>query len=212
MDRLRTAGIELSVVASEGHEPGNTDYRAELARIKAADPDALLIWSHATDIGYIAKQAHEMGLNVPMATLAEINPEAIEVAGAEHVEGMLLGAEFFDVESERPEVRAFVEGYTAWAGEAPESMGANYYDITYIMFDAIKYVMDNGGDPFDGEQLNQAILDKGSFRTLYGDGTMELLESGTVIKTAGIWVMENGQHVLIKTLTPPASSHYPAAK
>lgn len=204
--------IGLKVVAIEGHEPGKTDYRAELTRIKAANPDSLFLWSQGTDTGYVAKQAHEMGLNVPFCCYAELNPEAIAVAGNENLEGTLLASEYLDLNSQRPETQKFVKGYTAFAGEDPTNLVANYYDMGYIALEAAKNVMSKCGDPFEGKQLETAIQEIKIFPTVYGNGKLELLSSGCTLKQFGIWQFKKGKMELVGVFEAPPCGKYPEAK
>jgi branched-chain amino acid transport system substrate-binding protein len=61
---LKTNGI--SVVASEKYNTGDQDFSAQLLRIREQKPDALYLWSFAGEAGIIARQAKELGLDVPM--------------------------------------------------------------------------------------------------------------------------------------------------
>jgi branched-chain amino acid transport system substrate-binding protein len=57
---------KLPTVAAERYNPGDQDFTAQLLRIKAANPDALLIYAFAQDAGIIVRQAKELSLEVKM--------------------------------------------------------------------------------------------------------------------------------------------------
>ena len=204
-DAAKTVQEELgfTIVADEPHELFKDDYSAELARIKAAGADCMFIWSMGADVGKVAKQALEMGIRVPMGTVIMIDPEAIAIAGHEPLNGMIVSTDYYDAEADLPCVTRLEEGYREWRDEEPDFYVANYYEIGWIIFDTIKYVLDNGGDPFDPQQLEDAIQEKEKFTSCYGDGTLELLDSGGVVKEGAIFQYQDGDLNLLEVYTPP---------
>jgi branched-chain amino acid transport system substrate-binding protein len=55
-----------SPVAAERYNPGDQDFTAQLLRIKAANPDGLLVQAFAQEAGIIVRQAKELGINAKM--------------------------------------------------------------------------------------------------------------------------------------------------
>lgn len=58
--------LNVSVVANEAFNLGDTDFRAQLARIKADSPQALAMVGFTDSDTLILKQASQLGLNVPV--------------------------------------------------------------------------------------------------------------------------------------------------
>ncbi len=56
----------LQPAAAERYNPGDQDFTAQLLRIKAANPDGLLIYSFSQDAGIIVRQSKELGLNAKL--------------------------------------------------------------------------------------------------------------------------------------------------
>jgi len=203
-------GVEI--VGNASHEPYITDFRSVLARVKAGKPDILGIWSIGNDVGYIVKQAKEMGMNIPMGTILGINPVMIEIAGEKNLKGLYDCSQYFNPKSENPFIQEFVKKYTAKYKEVPEQLAANYYEAVIILRESIKYVLSKGGNPFDGGQLEQAIQAIKIFPSLYGKGQMEMKPDGSIVKPVGITQYQGGTAkdvVLIKAVTPPPSQVYP---
>jgi branched-chain amino acid transport system substrate-binding protein len=208
-----TLGAE--VVAEISHEPLITDYRSELARVKAKKPDVLCIWSIGNDTGYIRKQAKEMGMDIPMGTILGINPVMIEIAGEETLKGLYDASQYFNVKSELGLVKEFSENYHKRYNEWPEQLAANYYEAMLILRDSIRHVLAKGGNPFEGQQLEDAIQAIKVFPSLYGDGEMELKPDGSIVKPVAITQYQGGSAkdvVFIKEVTPPPNQPYPAHK
>jgi branched-chain amino acid transport system substrate-binding protein len=53
-------------VATERYNPGDQDFTAQLLRIKAANPDGLLVYAFAQEAGIIVRQAKELGLTAKL--------------------------------------------------------------------------------------------------------------------------------------------------
>lgn len=185
-----------TIVAMEPHEMGVTDYSAYLARIKAGNPDAIMDFSSGQDSAYMIKGAREMGLTCPMA-VSDWNADYQAITGntSENVYNCI---ELFDRKSSDRQIQAFVKEYEGKWKESPDFFAANYYDAVYnILTELIKRVVQKGGNPLNGAQLEEAIWTDPSFKTIYG-GTMKLKRDGSVIKVMGILKVVKGELTVIE--------------
>jgi branched-chain amino acid transport system substrate-binding protein len=58
-----------TIVVSEQFQPGTTDYRTMIAKVRAKNPQAVLVLSQlGTDAAYFVKQSREVGYNPPLFT------------------------------------------------------------------------------------------------------------------------------------------------
>lgn len=64
--RQLTASHQTPLVAAELYNEGDQDFTPQLLRIREAGADALFVWAFAAEAGIIARQAKQLGLNVPM--------------------------------------------------------------------------------------------------------------------------------------------------
>lgn len=64
-ERLKTK-YKIQAAATERYNPGDQDFTAQLLRIKAANPDGLLVYAFAADAGIIVRQAKELGLKAKL--------------------------------------------------------------------------------------------------------------------------------------------------
>ena len=207
--------LGVQIVAEISHEPLIPDFRSELARVKAAKPDALCIWSIGNDTGNIVKQCKEMGMNMPMGTILGINPVMLEIAGEDMLKGLYDASQYFNLKSKLPLVQEFAKNYHSRYNEWPEQLAANYYEAVLILRDCIRHVLKKGGDPFDGFQLEDAIQEIKVFPSLYGDGKMELKPDGSIVKPVAITQYQGGSAkdvVFLKEVTPPPNQEYPKHK
>ena len=80
--RKTVQGAGAQVVTFEGISEGDKDFRAVLTKIKSANPDVLFFGGIYNEGGLIAKQAREIGLNVPfLAADGTYSDKFVQIAG-----------------------------------------------------------------------------------------------------------------------------------
>ncbi len=178
-----------TVVAEEPHAIGATDYSAQLARIRAANPDMLVIGSYGNDVGYIIQQARRIGLDIPIIG-NEWTPDAATIAGPA-MEGYTAIIDRFDPSTSDPEGTAFARAYEQRYGTPPEFYAANYYDLVrFVIPDLIRMATEAGKDPTEpgvlAAQMATAVKNGHEFETVYGE-SMTFNQDGTVVKPAAVF-------------------------
>ena len=108
----------------------------------------------------------------------------------------------------------FVEGHQEKYGEDPEYYGANYYEQVFVVWDLMRRVLAEGGDPLSGEALQQALIQNPVFKSVYGGdaenvGEMSFdTEAHTISKPMGVFAVKDGVPELLEPipaeLVPPA--------
>lgn len=191
--------LGCTVVASEPHELGATDYGTQLARIAAQNPDILVIGSYGDDLGYIVRQARGQGLSVPILS-NDFQANAVEIAG-QAMEGTIAVLDRFELTSPDPESQAFVAAYQARFGKDPGRFAANYYEhVRFILADLIREISARGDDPSAPgallEELRAGIASNRAYSSLYGE-SITLNPDGTVDKPVGLFETRDGALVLI---------------
>jgi len=93
----QAAFSELGVkeVASEWFdERTQTDFRGQLTKIKAANPDIIMLTAHDEASAGVIKQAHELGITTPFALSPGFQNQALKLTGPKLVEGYYKYIEF----------------------------------------------------------------------------------------------------------------------
>lgn len=139
---LKEIGVdEKNVVASEAYLPNDTDFSAQLAKIKGLNPDALFIAGHYKEGALIARQARELALNSQILGTDGIgHPEYIKVAG-KAAEGTIYSG-YFSLEDKRPFIQQ-------WAAEFKEKLGYDPGLVEAIANDCVEIAakaIEIGGD------------------------------------------------------------------
>ena len=132
----------VDVVASEGYQPDEKDFRSTLVRVRDSQPDAIVLISYYADGALITRQIRTVGLATPIVASGSIySPKFIELAG-DAGNGVYTESNFFPGDS-RPEVQAFVKKFRDRYHEEPDDFNAVAYDTIILLADVIdKYGID----------------------------------------------------------------------
>jgi branched-chain amino acid transport system substrate-binding protein len=156
-----------TIVASESHDVGTTDFGPLIARVRAAKPDVIWTASYGDDVGNLVKAFDRAGMgNIPIVGI-EYTPQACKVAGASY-NNFIVAGDSFDSHSENPFTKLFVEAFTKAYGREPELYSANYYEQMFIMWELVRRTIKAGGDPAKGEDLQKQLIANPEFNSVYG--------------------------------------------
>ncbi len=184
-----------TVLSEQMHETGATDFTSEASILKAKNPDVIVCTSTGLDVGYAIKSIRKMGLKSYICG-TEHSGDMEKVTGSAS-DGFLFASEFFNVNSTDPWTKRFVTTFKKNYNAEPDFYAANYYELTYIVKELISRVVAKGGDPYDGSQLEKAIWDNPSFKSIYG-GYIKFKKDGTCEKPVVLFEIKNGVPVVIK--------------
>lgn len=179
-----------SVVADEAHPVGATDMTTQIAKIKQARPDALLLWQWGKDIGVAVKQARDLGYTGPIMGV-EYTPDAAKIAGPA-MDGMEYVTDYFNPQGDDRWTREFAGAYKKKFGDDPEIYGANYYEGVYILAALIRQAKKKGGEYWQGDRLRDVLREVRSFPSVYG-GTVDFQEDGTSLKRVALFEVKATQ-------------------
>ncbi len=132
---LQENGVEI--LTEETFAGRDTDFSAQLTKIKGLNPDALIVSALVTPASGILTQAQQLGLAVPIIGGNGFNsPDLTRLAG-EAANGAISGAAYF-VANENAKNTAFVQAYNAKYGKNPDQFAAQAYAGTYLLAEAIR--------------------------------------------------------------------------
>ena len=125
------------VVAAEGYQPTEKDFRSTLVRIGESKPDSIVLISYYADGAQIVRQARTSGTTLPIAAVGSVySPKFLELGGTA-VDGVYTESNFFPAEP-RPEVQAFVQRYRAKFHADPDSFVARAYDALILSAEVLR--------------------------------------------------------------------------
>ncbi|MDO4475161.1 MAG: ABC transporter substrate-binding protein [Lachnospiraceae bacterium] len=189
------------------YETNQTDFKAILTIIKAANPDAIFAPTSITTAPLLIKQARELGLDCPlMAGDTWYNDTIITNAGAENCEGIVASTFFDEGDTSSQIVVDFVQGYKEWLNADEDRIKKNGGNDAVVgncalTFDAYNVVCDalEAAGSTDGEAVKAALEGISSPGVT---GVITFDEIGDAQKdTAYIDIIENGAFKFLKTVT-----------
>jgi branched-chain amino acid transport system substrate-binding protein len=191
--------LGVDVVASEGYQPDEKDFRSTLVRVRDARPDAIVLISYYADGALITRQTRSVGLTQPIVASGSIySPKFIELAG-DAGEGVFTESNFFPGDS-RPEVQSFVTKFKARYNEEPDDFNAVAYDTIILLAD----VIDKYGD--DRKAIRDGLAEiKDVPSVIYGKASFDVQTRRVAGARAVYLVVKNGQFVLWDGKKPGAS-------
>jgi len=178
------------VLSEEQVALDGNDFRAQLAKLKAAGGDLLFISSYGRNVPIIADQAREIGVTLPMAATSWILiPDVYKSKGAD---GMLITRLPFNPDS--PFARKFKDRYKTDAG----FFAVQYYSGTKIFARAAEEAMKKSGGKLDGEGVKNAIESLKAFDTI--SGKLVFQPNHAAVMDIEVGVLKGGKFEVEKTL------------
>ncbi len=183
-----------AIVANESYSKGDTDFRSQLTAIKKAKPDALYVPGYYTDVGIIARQARELGLQVPLLGGDGWDSDKLFELGGTAIEGSYF-SNHYSPDNPDPLLKEFIAKYQAAYGSVPDSVAALSYDAARLAIDAMKRAPN-----LSGPALRDAIAATKDFQGV--GGTINLDENRDAVKQAVILKVEGGKSRFVTTIKP----------
>ncbi|MED0671283.1 ABC transporter substrate-binding protein [Aneurinibacillus aneurinilyticus] len=184
------------IVAKEAYVAKDTDFRATLTRIKAANPDFIFIPGYYEEVGLIIKQAREMGIQAPlMGGDGWDSPTLVELAGKDALNNAYTIAHYASDDPD-PKIKDFVKAFEAkYSGKSPNGFNALGYDSVYFLADGLK----RAGD-LEPVKIKDALAQTKDLPLVSGKFTVD--EQHNPIKAATILKYENGTQKFAAKINP----------
>ena len=132
------------IVARSSYANGDSDFKSQLTSVKAANPQILFVPGYYTDIGQIAIQSRDLGMNIPLVGGdGWESPRLIEIGG-KSLEGSYYSNHYFYGDT-KPVVHDFVQRYKDRYGATPDSLAALGYDAAHVLGEALGHSGGKGG-------------------------------------------------------------------
>lgn len=179
------------IVADETFNPEDTDFRTQVTKAKASNPDVVYIVPQTVPKGVLlVKQLKEAGVKQQILTAEVLIGRNVIKENSADVEAMIGVEQKFD--DKAPKADALLGKYKQQAKEDapfPAFMSAAY-DIVYLIADAIEK---NG---YDGEKIRDYLYAVKDYEGAVGKVTID--ENGDVILDFSVKQAKNGELVTLK--------------
>lgn len=133
-----------TIVGVESYSAGDTDFKPQLTALKSKNPDALFIPGYYTEVGLIARQAKDIGLNVVLTGGDGWDSQDLVKVGGEALKGAFFSTHY-SAQDTSAAIQNYVTKFKAEYKEVPDAIGALAYDAGQIFAAALTRV--NAKDP-----------------------------------------------------------------
>jgi branched-chain amino acid transport system substrate-binding protein len=147
---------KMPVTTTETFAKGDVDFKAQLTKIKATNPDALVLSALLAEGAPIMVQARQLGLNVPIIGGNGMNSVKVFDLAKGASDGLWVGSPW-SIENRTPQNNSFVIAYTKKYSSAPDQFAAQAYDAMHIASEALKKVKLSGNLAKDREAVQAAL-------------------------------------------------------
>ena len=173
------------IVGQQSYAGGDTEFRPQLTSIKRSKPDVLFVPGFYTDVGQIANQARELGIDVPMVGGDGWDSPVVIEIGGKAIENSYFSDHYF-VGDPRPLVQNFVKAINARHGKNPEANAALGYDALKIFAAAVQRA-----GSLDRKAIRDQIAATSGYQGVSGEITMG--PERDPIKPVAMIKIENGR-------------------
>lgn len=182
------------IVAEQSYSEGDSDFKAQLTQIKAANPEAIYVPGYYTEVATIARQSRELGMTVPLLGGDGWDSPRLFEIGGEALNGCYL-SNHYSVDDPSPAIQKFVGDYRGRYNQVPDALAALGYDAARILSDAITRAGSTASD-----KIRDAMAATKDFPGVTGKITIN--EERNAIKPAVILKIDNGKFVYVETVSP----------
>ena len=180
--------LGIKITTKEGYADGDKDFRAQLTKIAAEQPDVLLVPEYYEQASLIATQAREVGVKAVFIgsdgwdgitkTLDSSSYNAIENS---------YFTNHFSMQDTAPKIQNFLKSYKDTYNEDPSAFSALGYDAVYM----VKKAVENAGSTD-----KEAVVD--ALKNIEYDGITGYLtfdEHNNPVKAVTILKITNGEYI-----------------
>jgi branched-chain amino acid transport system substrate-binding protein len=183
-----------TIVKEASYSEGDADFKAQLTSIKDAKPDILVVPGYYTEVGMVANQRKDLGMDVPMLGGDGWDSNKTLEIGGKAIEGSYF-TNHYAADDPNPIVQDFIKKYKSLYHETPDAMAALGYDSMRVLGDAIKRA---GSD--NPTKIRDAIAATKDYPAVTGNVTID--EKRNAKKAITVIQIKDGNFHLAKAIQP----------
>lgn len=152
--------LKLPITTTETFAKGDVDFKAQLTKIKAGNPDAVVLSALMAEGAPIMVQARQLGIDVPFIGGNGMNSVKIFEIAKERADGLYVGSPW-SASNATPENTHFIDTYKSRYNAMPDQFAAQAYDALNIVGQALQSAKPSGNLNADRTALRDALAQVG---------------------------------------------------
>jgi len=183
------------IAGESSYQEGDADFKAQLNTLKGSKPDAILIPGYYGEVGTIARQCKDVGLNVPLfGGDGWDSPKLVPGAGTA-LEGNFFVDHYFSTELTEKATQDFIASFKKKYNVNPDALSALGYDAAMLLFDAM-----NRAKTLDSKGIRDAIAETKDLQGVTGKVTIDA--QGNARKSALVLQIKGQSFKVFKSYDP----------
>ena len=147
---------KIAVTTTETFAKGDVDFKAQLTKIKATNPDAIVLSALLAEGAPIMVQARQLGINVPFIGGNGMNSVKVFDLAKGASDGLYVGSPW-SASNDSAENVAFIKAFDARFKTQPDQFAAQSYDAMHILAQALKTIKLTGDLAAERSALRDAL-------------------------------------------------------
>ncbi|TAL64126.1 MAG: ABC transporter substrate-binding protein [Burkholderiaceae bacterium] len=146
----------IPVTTTETFAKGDVDFKAQLTKIKATHPDAIVLSALLAEGAPIMVQARQLGITVPFIGGNGMNSTKVFTLAKGASDDLYVGSPW-SASNDSPENVQFIKAYQAKFNTAPDQFAAQSFDAMHILVQALKTIKFTGDLAAERTALRDAL-------------------------------------------------------
>ena len=148
--------LKIPVTTTETFAKGDVDFKPQLTKIKASNPDAIVLSALVAEGAPIMVQARQLGITVPFIGGNGMNSPRLFELAKDSSDNLWVGSPW-SVENPAPENKRFLTTFQKAYNSLPDQFAAQAYDAVYIVAQALKKIKLTGKLEADRTALRDTL-------------------------------------------------------
>jgi branched-chain amino acid transport system substrate-binding protein len=148
--------LKIPVTTTETFAKGDVDFKPQLTKIKASNPDAIVLSALVAEGAPVMVQARQLGISLPFIGGNGMNSPRVFDLAKDNSDNLWVGSPW-SVENPAAENKRFIAAYQKNHGALPDQFAAQAYDAMYIVAQALKKIKLTGKLETDRSALRNSL-------------------------------------------------------
>lgn len=182
------------IVMDQSYSAGDIDFKSQLTAIRSKTPEAIFVPGYYTEVGLIARQAKELGIQAPLLGGDGWDSPKLREIGGDAINQSYF-SNHYSIEDQSSVVQNFISKYKESFQNTPDSLAAMGYDAAQVLAQAL-----TRAKSLSGSDLRDALAATKDYPGVTGKITIDPLRNA--LKSAVVLKIENGDYKYQTTINP----------
>ena len=182
------------VLITTSYQTGDQEFTGQLTSIKKLTPDIIYNPGYVVEDVFIARQAKDLGIDIPFLSGDGAEAEELIKNGGDSVQGWYFTTHYAEEGVTTDRGKRFIKLYMDKYKEKPDSVSALSYDSYNMLLDAIERAR-----KLDSNLISQELSKTKDFEGVTGVIT---IENGNAIKSIVILKVEDNRFKYVSSVKP----------